>query len=75
MHHATIYGSAIAAVFSLNDQGLKTYSEKLKKANMLVPLKNTYAYIYKFSEKWRPQEQPQFISNNGQQQMPVKGIK
>lgn len=42
MHHVTIYHSDTAAVFSLNDQGLKTYVAKLKKANMLEPLKNIY---------------------------------
>lgn len=52
MHYVTIYRSDTAAVFSLNDQGLKTYAAKLKKDNMLVPLKN----IYELLEKWRPQE-------------------
>lgn len=45
MHHVTIYHSDTAAVFSLNDQGLKTYVAKLKKANMLEPLKNIYIWI------------------------------
>lgn len=46
----TIYHSDIAAVFSLNDQDLKSYMTKLKKVNMLVLLRNKY-------EKQRPQEQ------------------